>query len=416
MTDTLLPDAHDAHDAHGATHPDRDLDLLTGADAGDLLAAALQPSGGRLLSFRATQVDHQPGRRCTVGYRVRVRWPDGRTSSELLAARTGRRLPEGALVLDDGDDRVAVWRFPHDPLLPALPAANDPTAVGRVLQELGYGDGPVQLRLRGYRPGRRAVVEARSSRGRLFLKVVRPDVVPALHQRHRELVDAGVPAPPSLGYTPEGLLVLQTLPGVTLRRALLDGTGALPSGHQILAQLERLPAHLAAGTPRTSWCDKAPHYASVIAAALPDRATDATELGDRLAAESTPGPAATVHGDLYESQLLVSGDRITGLLDVDTAGAGHRADDLACLLGHLSVLAQLDPSRAVAVNRAGAAYLAAFERHVDPAELRRRTAAVVLSLATGPHRVQEPGWPAATRARLDLAASWLTSARTVKAR
>jgi hypothetical protein len=57
----------------------------------------------------------------------------------------------------------------------------------------------------------------------------------------------------------------------------------------------------------------------------------------------------------------------------------------------------------------GAGYLAALAGVVDAAELRRRTAAVVLSLATGPHRVQEAGWQVATRARLDLATRWLHS-------
>ena len=53
---------------------------------------------------------------------------------------------------------------------------------------------------------------------------------------------------------------------------------------------------------------------------------------------------------------------------------------------------------------------------MDPAELRYRVAAVVLSLATGPHRVQEPGWPQHTRARLDLARQWLASARALRGR
>ena len=38
-------------------------------------------------------------------------------------------------------------------------------------------------------------------------------------------------------------------------------------------------------------------------------------------------------------------------------------------------------------------------------------AAVVLSLATGPHRVQDPQWQDATRYRLELAERWVDSAR-----
>src|SRR5919106_738263 len=83
--------------------------------------------------------------------------------------------PAGALVLGDGADRVAVWRFPHDPALPGLAAACDEAAVANLLDETGLGGGPVRLRTRAYRPRRRAVIEAVGSRGRLFIKVVRPD-------------------------------------------------------------------------------------------------------------------------------------------------------------------------------------------------------------------------------------------------
>jgi aminoglycoside phosphotransferase (APT) family kinase protein len=121
-----------------------------------------------------------------------------------------------------------------------------------------------------------------------------------------------------------------------------------------------------------------------------------------------------VHGDFYESQILVDGGRVCGVLDVDAARTGDRLDDLGCLIGHLSVLAQLDHARAGAINRLGGRYLASFERTVDAADLRYRTAAVVISLATGPHRVQDRNWPALTRRLIDLAERWLLSARAVR--
>jgi hypothetical protein len=233
--------------------------------------------------------------------------------------------------------------------------------------------------------------------------------VEALHLRHRLLVAHGIPAPQSLGWTPEGIVVLQALAGRTLRQALRSRT-LIPPGDEILALLDRLPAELARGTPRRSWIDKAPHYAAVIGAALPAEAMRAARLAEALTAArpAVPGP---VHGDFYESQLMVDRGRICGLLDVDTAGPGDRLDDLACLIGHLSVLAQVDRDRAPIINRAGAGYLAAFETACPRAELRYRVAAVVVSLAIGAHRVQERAWPAATRRRLDLAENWLASAQ-----
>jgi hypothetical protein len=388
-----------------------DLALMT-RDADGFLRAALAAAGGELVSWRPNHVDHQPGRGTTAGYQVRVRWP-GRTADERMGAWTGR-IPEGAFVLEEGQTRVAVWRFPYDPELPALPVANDPVAVGAFLSGIGMGGDEVRLRVRSYRPRRRAVIEATGARGRVFLKAVRPDRVVALHERHRMLVTAGAPVPQSLGYTPDGLLALQALPGRTLRDALCRGHPHLPAGTALVELLDRLPAGLADLPRRPSWRDRAGHYAAVVAAALPAQADVARELGAQIVAESGVGPSVPVHGDFYESQVQVSEGRVAGLLDVDTAGPGDRIDDLACLLGHLSVLAQMHPQRAAAINALGARYLHAFERSVDSAELRYRVAAVVLSLATGPHRVQEAGWPVATVRRLGLARRWLACARAVR--
>jgi hypothetical protein len=390
----------------------REFSLLTGPDAADVLAAAAQVAGGELVSCRPRQVVHQPGRGTTAAYRSRVRWPDGAVTDETLVACMGDP-PAGALVLGNGADRVAVWRFPHDPELPGLAAACDEAAVAKLLDEAGLGGKPVWLRTRAYRPRRRAVIEAVGSTGRLYIKVVRPDRVEALHDRHRLLVRRGIPAPQSLGWTPQGILVLQALAGRTLRQPLRTRTTtSIPSGGDILTLLDRLPEELADGIPRQTWLAKAPHYAAVIGAALPTEAARVAGLGEALsAAGSGPEWTGPVHGDFYEGQLLVDGGRICGLLDVDTAGPGDRLDDLACLLGHLSVLGQIDRDRAPIINGAGATYLQAFESVVSPAALRCRVAAVVVSLATGSHRVQERAWQATTRRRLELAEKWLASAR-----
>lgn len=386
-----------------------DLALLTGPEAGEILAAALHGAGGEVLSWQANQVDHQPRRGSTAGYRVRVRWADGTVTQERFGAVTGE-APDGALTLGDGAGRVSVWRFPHDPYLPALAGAYDTAAVARLLR--GYGmDGPVRLTLRAYRPRRRAVIEAAGPRGRLFLKVVRPSRVERLHRRHRLLTSAGVPAAPSLGYTPAGLLALQELPGRAMRDALRRRDTPLPPGGAIMALLDLLPAGLAEGRRRRSWLDRVEHYAAVVAGALPEQAELVRQLGAAISAEAGTGPTVPVHGDFYENQLRIDGERITGLLDVDTVGPGDRLDDLGCLLGHLSVLTHLYPERAAALNQVVAGYLDVFARQVDPVDLRYRVAAVVLSLATGPHRVQEKGWQRATRRRLDLVERWLDGAR-----
>ena len=50
-----------------------------------------------------------------------------------------------------------------------------------------------------------------------------------------------------------------------------------------------------------------------------------------------------MHGDFYESQLLVDGGSVAGLLDVDTAGRGARIDDWSTMLAHLVLLEHVLP-------------------------------------------------------------------------
>lgn len=50
-----------------------------------------------------------------------------------------------------------------------------------------------------------------------------------------------------------------------------------------------------------------------------------------------------------------------------------------------------------------------FENQVDMRELYARAAGVVMSLATGPYRVQQAGWEAATAERIALVEQWLES-------
>jgi len=392
---------------------DLDLALLTGPDVEDLLSAALATSDEQLVDWRVRQVDHRPtSASTTVSYDVTVDGPAGR-SAQVLGASTGLTadVAPGVLSMSDGEVQVAVWRLPLDPALPALATAMDDTAVRDLLTSYDVAPGPVRLQVRSYRPRRRAVVEVTGPGCRLFLKVLRPSAVAALHERHRLLHAAGLPVPRSLGWREDGLLVLEGLTGTTLRARLRDGGSPAPTGEDLVALLDRLPPVVCDLPLRRSWTDAVAHYAGVTASVLPTEAMRCRELAERVLTTVGDAPAdQPTHGDLYETQLLLDGGRITGLLDVDTAGPGRRTDDLACLLAHVSVLAQREPSHRASSSALGSRWLSSFDRTVDPVELRARTAGVVVSLATGPHRVQETDWPGATRARLDLAERWLDSA------
>ena len=112
---------------------------------------------------------------------------------------------------------------------------------------------------------------------------------------------------------------------------------------------------------------------------------------------------APTHGDFHEGQLQVAGGRIVGLLDVDTLGPGRRVDDLACLVAHLSTVQRMSRIQAERLQGLLDAWVPVFDRAVDPAELRLRSAAVAVSLATGPFRAQDPDWQEATTRILDAA-------------
>ena len=391
-----------------------ELALLAGPGAGALLAGAVGDLGGELESWQARQVSHQPGASTVARYRAGVRWADGRRTHQTLVASTS--APAGP---EHGGGRlVDLWLWPHDPGLPGLAAALDRPRVAVLLRDLGLpGRGRPTLAVRSYRPGRRAVVEVTTAAGaRLFLKVLRPGRASGIHRRHR-LLAPHVPVPRSFGWTADGILVLGAVPGPTLRTVLgSPGPASTPAPNELLTLLDRLPPELLdAGAARRPLA-RVRHDAAVLAATLPDVAARATDLAGRLgdlAAAVPPPPAVPVHGDLYDAQLVVDGGRFTGLLDVDGAGAGARADDLANALAHLAVMAQRTPARH-RFGAYGAALLHAADRAHGPATIRPRVAAAVLALATGPFRVQEPAWVAETERRVALAERWLRPVGTVR--
>lgn len=390
-----------------------ELALLTGPQVPELLSAALAARGEVLVRWRVRQVDHRPGRGTSVAFDARVRRAGVERDAVLGATTdlTDGSAAAGAVRVRRAGVEVALWRLPDDPGLPGLALATDPGAVTALLRSYGVDPGPVQLAVRSYRPRRRAVVELRCPAGRFFLKVLRPSLAEPLSRRHVLLRAAGLPVPRSLGWTEEGLLVLEALPGTTLRERLRRGGGPAPDGAALLALLDRLPDEVRELPARRSWTDQVGHYAAVTAAVLPAEADRCGRLAERVRSAVVDQPAADpVHGDLYETQLLLDGARVCGLLDVDTAGPGRRSDDLACLLAHVHVLAEHEPGHRTSTTALADRWLAVFDQRVDPGDLRARVAGVVVSLATGPHRVQEPGWEQATRVRLDLAETWLDRA------
>ena len=397
--------------------------LLSSPDVNDLLVAAVEHAGGQLVSWRLEHIDASPRRSTTATYLASVDWPSGRRSELLGAsARAGGRSgnDERAVIFGDGDREVAVWLYPDDPDLPGLRRAAVPTELAEVLTSYGVVDGPLDVEdlaveMISYRPRRRAVLKAVINSGdqptSYFVKVLREPVFGPTLERHDLLVRAGLPAPVVAAATPDFLVVLRELQGRPLARAIFDEP--IPcTAENLIMLLDSMPAAVAALPRRPAWAAAVASYAEMIGAALPAVEPRlhwlVSEISGGLAGQDL-GSEAT-HGDFHEGQLFVARGVITGMADIDTIGPGRRADDLACLIAHLSTVQRMSTEQAAGLTRLINIWMQVFDTRVDPRELRLRAAGVIISLATGPYRAQEPHWERETVRMLDSAAALVQSA------
>ncbi|HET9772007.1 MAG TPA: hypothetical protein VFS16_14030 [Acidimicrobiia bacterium] len=393
--------------------PDRGLpeaaELLAGGGA-DRVARFLEARDLEPHRVEAAQAHYRPGRWLAVCYRTSAveRW-SGRPVGLTVTAELRAGEPE------------RIWPFPEDPALPGLPEATDAATVARCLRAC---PDEVALEPIRYRPRRRAVLRYRLVDGTtLFAKVV----TPTRARRLRALTAAlrtGSGDPPSgvgfalpVGRVASGALVFPGAPGRSLRDLLLAGA-PLPAPDRLAslpADIHRRCGPALAGAPELAGLRPRRRFDPVVALAaaqmvarlVPSRAGAAARLAEALItwAEASEAPDEwVVHGDLYENQVLVDGDRLT-LIDLDDVGPGDPLLDAANVSAHLLLLATSGAPASSAIGRYRADLRAAFCRalDVDPADLAWREAYCLLRLATGPFRVLHPEWAARTAARLDLA-------------
>lgn len=395
----------------------RDLDgsvLLTSPGVGDLLRSAVEHAGGSLVSWRLDHVDTNPRQSTTATYAAVVDWVYGRRDELLgVSARAGRLTSSDhhAEVFFDGDREVAVWLYPKDPDLPGLHRAAYADDMAGILNEhqvFQYKIRPEDVRLDmiGYRPRRRAVLKVTVSRHRtvLYVKVLRARPFPGVKQRHELLLQAGVPAPVVAAATSDYLLVLRRLPGIPLAKAIFDAQDPC-TAENLIDILDAMPQQIAALDRRPPWSDAVGHYSRIVTQAMPSLEKRMSWMVRHIETGLKPIPVGNepTHGDFHEGQLHVSGGRVCGLLDVDTAGPGSRADDLACLIAHLSTVQRMNHQQASRVHSLIRKWVPVFDERVDANELRLRAAAVIISLATGPFRSQEPNWQRETMKIVDAA-------------
>ncbi len=388
------------------------VDLLTGPGAAELLVKALGTEGATIQSWRVDSLHHRPAAGVSVGYELEVLGADGSESTQYVCAttsRVSRKDTPGLVRLDhaEGLVRVYMWRHPHDPELPTLPAACDAATMSALLGQ------PVTPVMVTYRPTRRCVVRLDGAAGPLaFVKVVRPTVAADLVSRHELLTAAGVPVPRVLQSDPAGMVVLSVASGVPLANFLAAGipdpVATFDAAHAVLQalpeQMMSLPAH-------PSWADRVEFYAHAAATALPERAHEAHGLAatvKSVMATSDPGPLVTTHGDFYEANLFMHGpQQVASVLDVDSVGPGYRVDDVACMLGHVSVLPHLAPTVYPHVGEILEAWWQRSLGYFDARALAARAAAVTLSLVSGAKKPNGDAWRQDGEGRLDEALRWM---------
>ncbi|WOP18747.1 aminoglycoside phosphotransferase family protein [Raineyella sp. LH-20] len=391
--------------------------LLSSRAVGDILMAAVRDAGGTLLRWRMDHVDHQPGRATTATYRTHVSWSWGE-STEIVGVTSRVGGPDesergGAHVYHDPYGReVTVWIYPEDPELPGLRTAAYAEGIADLVNDYGLWTphagslsgprptitpGDVQLDVVGYRPRQRAVlradVRAEGDRRRFYLKVQTAAEADQTLDRHRMLRGAGIAVPEVLVLTADSVVVTAGLPGLPLSTALFREDSPC-TAEELIAVLDAFPPVVARLPRRIPWTESVHYYVEVVARAMPELEGRLLWLADQVSQGLAGLPAGdeATHGDFHEGQVHVAGGHVCGLLDIDGIGPGRRADDLGCLLAHLSTIQRMDIAQAAHLQRLLVEWTPVFDRRVDPTELRLRAAGVAISLATGPHRSQEANW------------------------
>jgi hypothetical protein len=375
--------------------------LLTSPEVGSLLTAAVEHAGGKLVSWMLDHIDANPAQSTTATYSALIDWPYGRRE-ELLGVSARASGPvdtdSAAVIFADGEREVAVWIYPNDPDLPGLARAAYAESMAEICNANRIFSLPVtpdklDLEMIGYRPRRRAVVRVAYGSEVIYVKVLRARLFDDVITRHLVLANAGVPVAPILATTDDHLLVLKELPGNSLAKAVFDPSDPC-TAESLINLLDAMPARVTELPRRQPWADSIAHYARMVVQAVPALEPKLEWLVEQIdgGLYSIPPGNEPTHGDFHEGQVHVFNGEVCGLLDTDTLGPGRRADDLACLVAHLSTIQRMNATQEARVHQLIRRWVPVFDSRVDPTELRLRAAAVIVSLATGPFRSQEPEW------------------------
>lgn len=280
-------------------------------------------------------------------------------------------------------DAVA-WCFPEDPGLPRLPALVDGAALEkRFAAVTGHGSAaPLSWRLLSYLPGERCTLRIESgAEAAVVAKLSDPETAAAGHRLALRLWGLpgrrfSLPRPLALE-AEEGVRWEAFSPGRRIEQEF-SGRDLAGLARRVAPALAALHAAPGEGLPDRGRAQLLarlrskvlPRIAGAVAPALVEAEVLAAEL-ERLE-RTLPRDSSTglIHGDFHVANLLADGEGIV-FLDLDSAGRGEAARDLAHFAGRLLLMALVRREQlgdaAAAAGELVAAYATARGRPVsDP--------------------------------------------------
>ncbi len=279
------------------------------------------------------------------------------------------------------------WRFPNDRKMPGLADVMTPTP--ELSASLGLA-GWVRSEVAEYAPERSLTVRADASDAQVlgYVKQFAPGSVDTARIAARYAAAAAVFAPAPrlavpdvLGRT-DTLLSLSPMPGTAWTAAEHDGGDVLAQLGEAIARFHTIPSvGLAGGFGRLT-TGRLVRSAELVGVARPELVERLKPLIEMLAEGPPPGSDhVLLHGDCHPKNSLVADQRLA-LIDLDQAGVGSPACDIASLLARLAHGVVLGEHTAPEADRLGAAFLsgyAAIRALPDPVELRWHVVAALVA-------------------------------------
>ncbi len=319
--------------------------------------------------------------------------------------KTLRKAPAGSVLALDEAGATIVTRWDADRALPGARLLLDRGARRALGDAITGPDADVfaaEPRLVRYNPDRRAVLRLGTGGERVAARLVPPARMAGPVAGYRLLGGAPVRVPQILLVHRRGIVCTQWLPG-TPADAQRDGhpDGAVMARvGTALARLHRWapdPGGAAARGAR-SGVGQAPMAAAAAAAAgvvglRPGLAGMVDAVLGRLADRPPRAARPTaVHGDFSLDQVILDDDAGIGFVDLDRAGMGDPAHDVASFIAHLICTGRAGAD--FAADPLAGAFLAAYGRAGLPLhDLPGLVAAHLLGRACEPFRTRRPDWP-----------------------